>query len=92
MTTQYTPEADREANGAAQSAGEAVKHCSCGATGLVATALAVGVLYPLLLAVTRPFYLLSSTWLVLIVVAFWLSAWMALELAWDWQASRGPTG
>jgi len=90
--TPHAPGRDREEAYPGRVATAPVKHCSCGVVGLVATVLGVVVLYPLLVAVARQFHLLSSTWLVLVAVVVWLSAWMVLELAWEWRESRQRAG
>lgn len=90
--TPHAPGRDREEAYPGRLADAPIKHCSCGAAGLAATALGVVVLYPLLVAVAGQFHLLSSTWLVLITVVVWLSAWMVLELAWEWRERYQQTG
>jgi len=90
--TPHAPGRDREEVYSGRIADAPVKHCSCGAAGLVATAFGVVVLYPLLVTAARQFQLLSSTWLVLIAVVAWLSAWLVFELAWEWREHRHGTG
>ncbi len=90
--TPHAPGRDHEEAYSGRIADAPIKHCSCGAAGLAATALGVVVLYPLLVAVVRQFHLLSSTWLVLAAVVVWLSAWMVLELAWEWRERHQQTG
>ncbi len=65
-----------------------VEHCSCGLAGLLATAVLVIFVYPVLVAVTQPLYVLSSTLIVFALFAVWLVTWLALELAWEWRAGR----
>lgn len=48
----------------------------------------VALVYPLLVAVTKPLHLLSSTALVVILAAVWFLTWLCLELVWEWQATR----
>jgi uncharacterized protein YqhQ len=67
-----------------------IEHYSCGLAGLLMTA-AIGILlYPTLVAVTRPLHLLSSTVLLFILITIWVVAWMVFELAWEWRAGRLP--
>lgn len=88
MPTQYGPDVDRNGDSTGVLRRESTKHWSCLAVGLAVTAFCVVVAYPVLVAVTRPFALLSSTWLVLIAIALWVLAWMALEVAWDLRPTR----
>jgi hypothetical protein len=52
------------------------------------TVVAVGLLYPTLVGVTRPLHLLSSTALLTIAATVWICTWFGLELVWEWQAGR----
>jgi hypothetical protein len=45
-------------------------------------------LYPLLVSVTRPLQLLSSTAIVFALVFLWFLLWLAIEIAWEWRAGR----
>ena len=45
-------------------------------------------LYPLLVALTRPLQLLASTAIVFVLVFLWLLIWLAIEVAWEWRAGR----
>jgi hypothetical protein len=67
-----------------------VTHYSCGLAGLLATAAVAVLFYPVLVAVTRPLYLLSSTALLFVLVFAWFAIWLALALAWEWRAGRLP--
>lgn len=65
-----------------------VEHCSCGLLGLLATAAIVVAIYPMLVALTQPLFVLSSTAIVFVLFAIWLVTWLLLELAWEWRAGR----
>lgn len=65
-----------------------VGYCTCGVVGFVTAAAVTVLLYPLLVAITQPLHVLSSTMLVVIVVAIWLATWLSLEVVWEWQAER----
>ncbi len=67
-----------------------VEHYLCGLTGSLATMGLVALFYPTLVAVTRPLHILSTTALVVILTTVWIGIWFALELAWEWRASRLP--
>lgn len=60
----------------------------CTVGGFFLAAALVVLLYPLVLAVTRPFGLLSSTALVFVLVSTWFVTWISLEVAWEWRAGR----
>lgn len=75
-------------DGAARETVGAVEHYSCGLAGLLATAVALVFVYPALVSMTRPLYLLSSVALVSIVVTAWVLAWLSFELVWEWRAGR----
>jgi hypothetical protein len=57
-------------------------------TGLGAVAAVVFFFGPLLIQLTEPFAVLSSTMLVFCLVALWVLVWISFELAWEWQAGR----
>lgn len=63
-------------------------HCSCCLIGLAVAAVVAVSLYPVLVAVTRPFGLLSSTALLVILVVVWLAGWWSFEIAWVWRVKR----
>jgi hypothetical protein len=44
--------------------------------------------YPIIVALTQPLYVLSSTLIVFALFAIWLVTWLALEVAWEWRAGR----
>ncbi len=64
-----------------------VEHYGCGAAGLAVTAVAVFLLYPVLVALARPLYLLSSTALTLAFVVAWLTTWALFECVCVWRAA-----
>lgn len=59
-------------------------HWCCGLCALLAAAVTVAVGYPLVLALTRPLALLSSTAFVYVLVFVWVGVWLLLEAAWEW--------
>lgn len=65
-----------------------VEHCLCGVTGFFVTGVLIAPLYPTLVAVTQPLYLLSSTALTVILVTVWILVWLGLECLWEWRAGR----
>ena len=65
-----------------------VEHYSCGAAGLLVTAVSVSLVYPLLVALTRPLSVLSSTAVTVVFVVAWLTTWTLLECAWAWRSGR----
>ena len=65
-----------------------VEHYSCGVAGLLVTAASVFLVYPLLVALTRPLSVLSSTAVTVVFVVTWLTAWALFECAWVWQSGR----
>jgi len=64
------------------------EHCLCGLTGSLFAVAIIAVLYPTLVALTEPLYVLSSTALVVITTMLWLLIWFGLECAWEWRAGR----
>ena len=64
------------------------EHCLCGGASLVATIAVIGFLYPVLLDITQPLHLLSSTALVTVALAGWIGFWLGLEVVWEWRAGR----
>ncbi|WP_255494065.1 hypothetical protein [Halarchaeum sp. CBA1220] len=64
------------------------EHYTCAAASLAATVVAVALLYPALVALTRPLGVFSTTALVLGVAAVMGVAWLTLELVWEWCAGR----
>jgi hypothetical protein len=46
--------------------------------------------YPVLVGVTRPLRLLSSTAVVVALVSVWLLVWLGLEVVLEWRRRRGP--
>lgn len=68
-----------------------VEHCLCGLAGFFVTAAMVALLYPTLVAVTRPLHVLSSTALVVILTTVWVVTWLGLELVWTWRDDRLTT-
>jgi hypothetical protein len=44
--------------------------------------------YPVLVAVTRPLQLLSSTAIAFVLVFLWLLTWLAIEIVWEWRSGR----
>lgn len=90
----YTPHGDggrsralRESGSGAASPVEHVVSC---ALGLVAMAAVAVPLYPVLVGVTRPLRLLSSTAVVVALVAVWLLVWLGLEVFLEWRKRRDP--
>ena len=83
---------DREGDARAGTDGNgtvgAVEHYSCGLAGLLATAVAVVFLYPVLVSLTRPLHLLSTVTLVFIVITAWVLVWLTFELVWEWRSGR----
>ena len=69
-----------------------VEHYSCGAAGLLVTATSVFLLYPVLVALARPLYLLSSTALAVLFVVTWFTTWALFECVWEWRAGRLSVG
>lgn len=65
-----------------------VEHCLCGVAGLLCTVALLAVLYPTLVAVTQPLYVLSSTALVAIATTLWLLTWLGAEFVWEWRTGR----
>lgn len=64
----------------------AVPHYACAVTSLLVTGVVLLVGYPVLVALTRPLYVLSSTALVFAVLSLWLGLWATFELTWVWRA------
>jgi putative effector of murein hydrolase LrgA (UPF0299 family) len=49
----------------------------------------LGVLfYPALVELTKRFQMMASTALVFILAFVWVSIWLVIELAWEWQTQR----
>lgn len=65
-----------------------VEQYACCLTGLgVMSAIAV-LFYPVLVAVTQPLQVLSSTAVVFVLISVWLLAWMGVVVIWEWRAGR----
>jgi len=64
------------------------EHLLCGLAGFLFTAALLVAFYPLLVALTQPMHVLSSTTLVGLVAALWLLVSFGVELAWEWRAGR----
>ncbi len=67
---------------------DAIGHCSCCLIGLAVAAVVAASLYPVLVAVTRPLGVLSSTALLVVLIAVWLAVWSSAEIAWAWRTQR----
>ena len=65
-----------------------VEHYTCGGAGLLVTATIVFLVYPLLVAFTRPLTLLSSTAVTVVFVLTWFTAWALFECVFEWRARR----
>lgn len=65
-----------------------VEHVLCGLAGFLFTGALLVACYPLLVALTEPLYVLSSTALVAAVAVLWLLVSFGVELAWEWRAGR----
>lgn len=94
MTHVYAPHGGEgrrpSANGTRPREPDFAEHCACCVTGLVAVSLTALLVYPVLVAATRPLQLLSSTAIVFVLVFLWLLVWVAIEIAWEWRAGRIP--
>lgn len=67
-----------------------VEHAASCVLGLVAMGVVAVPFYPVLVGVTRPFRLLSSTAVVVALVSVWLLVWLGLEVVLEWRRRRGP--
>lgn len=65
-----------------------VEHGACCLAGLAATGLMALLVYPVLVAVTQPLQVLSSTAIVFVLVFLWLLSWLGIEIIWEWRAGR----
>ncbi|WP_225332733.1 hypothetical protein [Halomicrobium urmianum] len=66
----------------------AVGHCSCCLIGLAVAAVVAASTYPALVSLTRPLGMLSSTALLVVLIAIWLAIWSSTEIAWAWRTQR----
>ena len=64
------------------------EHHTCAVGGLVLAIALSGLLYPVLVALTESFGVLSTTALVATVIVVWSLGWIGLELLWEWRAGR----
>ena len=64
------------------------EHLLCGLAGFLFTVALLVAFYPLLVALVQPMHVLSSTMLVVLVVALWLLVSFGVEIAWEWRAGR----
>lgn len=67
------------------------EHHSCGLGGFVLAVAVSALLYPVLVALTESFGVLSTTVLVSTVVVLWALGWIGLELLWERRAGRWQT-
>ena len=65
-----------------------VEHYSCGAAGLLVTAASVFLVYPFLVALTRPLSVLSSTAVTVTFVVMWFVTWTVFECVLTWRSGR----
>lgn len=66
------------------------EHCACCVLALVGVGAIGFVVYPGLVALTRPLHVLSSTAIVCALVVGWLLLWLGMEYVWEWRAGRLP--
>jgi hypothetical protein len=59
--------------------------------GFLATSVVALLFYPVLVAVTRPLHLLSSTAIVVVLMLVWALVWLGIEVLWEWRAGRVST-
>jgi len=67
------------------------EHCLCGLVGLLCTGVVLALYYPMLVTVTQPLYVLSSTALIAIITTLWLLTWLGAECVWEWRTARALT-
>jgi len=65
-----------------------VEHVTCSLAALAVVGALVLVGYPLLVVLTQPLRLLSSTAIAFALLSVWLLAWLAIEIVWEWRAGR----
>lgn len=67
------------------------RNYSCALASLLVTAVVAVVGYPFLVALTRPFAMLSTTVLVFILLAVLALVWLVLDVLWDRRSKRRPS-
>ena len=65
-----------------------VEQYTCCVTGLVVMCAIAVLFYPVLIAVTQPLQILSSTAVVFVLISVWLLAWVGVVAIWEWRAGR----
>lgn len=67
---------------------EPFEHYSCGVCSLLLTAVFALLFYPLLVSMTLPLGILTTTAILSTVVLVWGLGWIGFELLWEWRAGR----
>lgn len=70
---------------------DALEVSVCCVAGFLATSVVALLFYPVLVAVTRPLHLLSSTAIVVVLMLVWALVWLGIEVLWEWRAGRVST-
>ncbi|MFW5918116.1 MAG: hypothetical protein ACOCR0_01405 [Haloferacaceae archaeon] len=68
-----------------------IEHTCCCLVGILAAATVAVLLYPVLVAVTRPLGVLSSTALLYALLVVWIGIWSASAIAWSWRKRSGES-